>query len=97
MKPLFMQLSITSVVRSSNCSLPMDVEFMKLTSDSFCGNGFFKTNVQFCCHLCQSSSVIFRSSPSQYTMFYLFLSVFFTDFFSSLMLSSHDLCMPTYP
>jgi hypothetical protein len=27
----------------------MDVGFVKLTSDSFCGNRVFKTNVQFFC------------------------------------------------
>jgi hypothetical protein len=27
----------------------MDVGFVKLMVDSFCGNGVFKMNIQFCC------------------------------------------------
>jgi hypothetical protein len=53
--PSFTHLSITfSNQRFSNCSPTVDVGFVKLTSDSFCGNRVFKMNIQFCCHLCCS-------------------------------------------
>jgi hypothetical protein len=40
MIPLFMYLSIAfSNQRLTNYSLTVDVGFVKLTSDSFCGNG----------------------------------------------------------
>jgi hypothetical protein len=53
--------------RVNNCIPTVDVWFMKLTSVSFYGNSVFKTNIQFCGHLCCSSSVTFRNSPSQCT------------------------------
>jgi hypothetical protein len=50
MTPSFMHLSVTfSNQRFSNCSPTMDVGFVELTLDSFCGNRFFKMNIQFCC------------------------------------------------
>jgi hypothetical protein len=62
----FTQLSITfSNQRFSSCSLIMDVEFVKLTSHSFCGNGL-EYSVLLSCHLCCSSAVMFRSNPPQY-------------------------------
>jgi hypothetical protein len=39
--------------------------------DSFCENRVFKMNIQFCCHLCCSSSVIFHKNPSQCMMLIL--------------------------
>jgi hypothetical protein len=60
--PSFTHFSITfSNQRFSNCSPPVDVGSVKLTSDSFCGN----MNIQFCCNLWCSSSVIFRNTPPQ--------------------------------
>jgi hypothetical protein len=41
----------------------VDAGFLKLMSDSFCGNGVFKLNIQFCCHLCCSISAIFQNNP----------------------------------
>jgi hypothetical protein len=58
--PSFMHLSITfSNQRFSNCSPIVGVGFVKLKSDNFCGNTVFKLNIQFCCHLCCSSYMIF--------------------------------------
>jgi hypothetical protein len=50
----------------SSCSPTLDVRFVKIMSDSFCGNRVFKMNIQFWCHLCCSSSVIFQNNPYQY-------------------------------
>jgi hypothetical protein len=48
--PSFTHLSITfSNPRFSNCSLNVEVGFVKLTSDSFCGNKVFKMTIQFRC------------------------------------------------
>jgi hypothetical protein len=45
--PSFTHLSITfSNRRFSNCSRTMDVGFVKLMFDSFCGNRVFKMNIQ---------------------------------------------------
>jgi hypothetical protein len=67
--PSFTHLSVTfSNQRFSNCNPTVDVGFVKLTSVSFCRNRVFKKNiVLLSCHLCCSSSVIFRNSPSQCT------------------------------
>jgi hypothetical protein len=52
-----------------------------------------KMNAQFCCHLCCSSSDFSKQSSSMYDD--LFLSMLFlAHCSSSLMLSSHDSCMP---
>jgi hypothetical protein len=48
--PSFTHLGITfSNQRFSSCSPTVDLGFVKLTSDSFCGNRVFKLNIQFCC------------------------------------------------
>jgi hypothetical protein len=48
-KPAFNHLSISlSNQKFSNGSLTVGVGFVKLTSDSFCGNRVFKMNIQFC-------------------------------------------------
>jgi hypothetical protein len=45
----FTHLSVTfSNQGFSNCSPTVDVEFVKLMLDSFCGNRGFKMNIQFC-------------------------------------------------
>jgi hypothetical protein len=78
---------------SSNCSPTVDVGFVKVTLDRFCGKRVF--SIQFCCHLCCSSCVIFLK---QFFSMYddLFLSVLLLAHCSySLMLSSYDLCIPT--
>jgi len=63
-------LSSFSVVFSnqklSNSSSTMDVGFMKLSSNSFWGNTVFEMNIEFCCHLCCSSSMILTQSSSIY-------------------------------
>jgi hypothetical protein len=60
--PSFTHLSITfSNQRFSNCSPTVDVGSVNLTSDSSCRNRVFKMNIQFCRHLCCSSSVIFET------------------------------------
>ena len=51
---------ISVIKRFSNCSSTKDVGFVKLLSDFFCGNRVFKMNIEFCCHLCYSSPMIFR-------------------------------------
>jgi hypothetical protein len=62
-------------------------------SNSFCGNRV-KMNIQFCYHLCCSSSVLFETILLN--VYDLFLSMLiFTHCSSLLMLSSHDSCMPT--
>jgi hypothetical protein len=83
--PLFTHLRITF----SNCSPTVDVGFVKLTSE----NMFFKMNIQFCCHLCCSSSVIFRNNPSNvwrslsvtvdFHLLFLYADVFFPWFMSA--------------
>jgi hypothetical protein len=58
--PSFTHLSMTfSNRRFSNCSPTVDVGFVKLTWDSFCGNRVFKMHIQFYCHQCCNNSVIF--------------------------------------
>jgi hypothetical protein len=48
--PSFMHLSINfSNQPFSNCNLTVDAGFVKLTSDSFCGNRVFRMHIQFCC------------------------------------------------
>jgi hypothetical protein len=64
--PSFTYLCITfSNQRFGSCSLTVDVGFVKLTSDSFCGNRVYKMNIELCCHLCCSSCVIFWNRSSQ--------------------------------
>jgi len=57
-----LSLSPFSVVFSdllfSSCSSTVDVGFAKLSSDCFCGIRVFKMNIEFCCYLCCSSSMI---------------------------------------
>jgi hypothetical protein len=66
--PSFTHLSITlSNQRFSNRCPTVNVGFVKLASDSFCGNMVLKMNIRFCCHLCCSSSLIFRNNPSHCT------------------------------
>jgi hypothetical protein len=43
------------------------MDFWSSRGTVFCGNRVFKMNIQFCCHLCCSSSVILRNNPSQCT------------------------------
>ena len=52
----------------SNYSSTMDIGYVKLLSDCFCGNRVFKMNTEFYCHLCCSSSMIFRHNPLQCTL-----------------------------
>jgi hypothetical protein len=60
MTPAFTHLSVTFTnQRIINCSPTMDVGFVKLTLHSFCVYRVFRMNIQFCCHLCCSSSVNF--------------------------------------
>ena len=54
--------AVFSNQRFSNCSSAMDVGFVKLSSDCFCGT-VFKMNVKFCSHLCCSTSMIYRHNP----------------------------------
>jgi hypothetical protein len=62
MTPSFTRVSITfSNQRFSNCSPAVGVGFVKLSSDSFCRNRVFKMSIQFCCHLCCSSSWFFET------------------------------------
>jgi hypothetical protein len=51
-----------SYLRFSNRSPTVDAGAANLESESFCGHGVFKINIQFRCHLCHSSSVIFRNN-----------------------------------
>jgi hypothetical protein len=82
-------------------SLTMDAGFVKITAEFpypflRTGSSRFK-NIQFCCHLCCSSCVVFRNNL-QWTKIYVFLSVLiFAHCFSSLILSRHDSCMQTQP
>ena len=75
--PSFRPFSIVfSNQRFSNCSCTVDVGFVKLLSDWFCGNKIFKMNIEFCHHLCRSSSVIVRHNPLQWTIIPLTQFVF---------------------
>jgi hypothetical protein len=60
-RPSFKHLSNTFKIGDLATSPTADVEFVKLTSDGFCGNRVFRMNIQFCCHLCCSSFVIFET------------------------------------
>jgi len=61
-----------------------------------CGNRGFKMNTNFCWQLCFNSSMNFRQSSSTYgDPFHLVLG--FGRCSSQLMMSSHDLCMLSYP
>ena len=51
--------------RFSNCSCTVDVGFMKLSSGSFYAISVFNLTVEFCCHLCCSSSVSFGHNALQ--------------------------------
>jgi hypothetical protein len=71
MTPLFTHLSITfSYQRFSKCSPTRDVGFLKLMSDSFCGNRIFRWI--FCSAVTCAAviSVIFLNSPSGCKMIY---------------------------
>jgi hypothetical protein len=60
----------------------------------FCGKRVFKINTEFCCHLCCSSSHFQSQSFSVYgNPFHLVLV--FSHYSFQLMMSSHDLCMPS--
>jgi hypothetical protein len=49
MIPSFMHLNIPfSNQGFSNCNPTADVAFVKLMSDSFCGNRLFRMNILFC-------------------------------------------------
>jgi hypothetical protein len=92
-------MDISTHHRFSNCSPTVDVGFAKLKQNSSVEteSSSFK-NIQFCCHLECSSSVILRRNPSWRTATYLFLSIStFARCSSSLMLSSHYSCVPTLP
>jgi len=64
--------SFSSVVFSnqwfSNYSSTVDIGYVKLLSDCFCGNRVFKMNTEFYCHFCCSGSMIFRHNPLQCTV-----------------------------
>jgi len=51
--------------RFSNCIWAVDVGFRKLSSGCFYGIIVFRMNIEFCCHLCCSNSVIFGHNPLQ--------------------------------
>ena len=48
----------------SNRSCPLDVGFVTLSSDFFCGNRVFKMNNEFCCHLCCGTMIV-KQNPLQ--------------------------------
>jgi hypothetical protein len=59
--PSFTQLSISfSNQRLNNFSPTVDVGFVKLMLDSFCGNIVFKINIQFCCPVTCTAVVLSR-------------------------------------
>jgi hypothetical protein len=90
--PLFTYLSIAfSNQKFSSCSPTMGVGFVKLRSDSFCGDRVFKMNIQFCCPVTCAAIVVrffFKQSFSVYDN--LFLSVLILARCSSSLMSSHD-------
>jgi len=58
--------AVVSNQRFSSCSCAVDVGFMKVSPDSFVET-VFKMNIKCCCHLCCSSSMIYRHSPVRCT------------------------------
>jgi hypothetical protein len=90
--PSFTIMNITFCnQRFSSCSPTVDVRFVKLTSDSFCGNCLqdeysvvLPPTLQYCDFSTQSISVGDNLFPSM---------LLFTHCFSLLMLSFHDSCM----
>jgi hypothetical protein len=80
---LFMHLNITfSNQRFSSCNPTVDIGFVKLTSDSFCGSGVFKMSIQFCCPVtCAAAVVIFFKQFLVYDVFVIvdFRPLFFAD------------------
>jgi hypothetical protein len=90
--PSFTHLSITlSNHRFSNCSLTVNVGFVKLMLDSFCGNRLIKMNIQFCCPVTCATVVVYFSKQSFSMYDNLLLSmIIFVHCSSSLMLPSSD-------
>ena len=51
--------------------------FVKLSSECFCGNRIYKMNIEFCCHLCCNSSMIFRDNrPPSLALIFVFRPLF---------------------
>jgi hypothetical protein len=90
--PSFTHLSVIFCnQRFRNCSPTVDVGFVKLASDSVCGNRVFKFNIQFCCPVTCAAAVLWF-----FETILLFLSMLIVAHCSSsLMLPSHDSCTPT--
>ena len=75
--PYFSHFSVVfSNQRFGNCSPTVNVGFVKLPSDFFF-NRVLKMSIEFCCHLCCNSTVIFRHSPLQCTLSFGFRPLFF--------------------
>jgi len=51
--PSFSSFSVVfTSQRCSNCSITVDIGFVKLSSDYFCGNAVFKMNIEFAAIVC---------------------------------------------
>ena len=48
----------------SNCNCPVDIWFVNFSSDYFYGNRVFMINIEFCCHLICSCSMVFNVRQS---------------------------------
>jgi hypothetical protein len=81
--PSFTYVSITlNNQRISSCSPTVDVGFLKLTSDSFCGNKVFGMNIQFCCPVtCAAAVLWFFDNILLNVRWYLSVSVEFRAIF----------------
>jgi hypothetical protein len=98
--PLFTHLSTAfSDQKFRNYNPTVDTGFVNLRWTAFVKTvSSITKNIDFCCHLCWSSCVIFRNIPSQYTTLYLFVPMLIIAHCSSLlMLSSYsDITLETF-
>jgi hypothetical protein len=52
-------------------------DLWKLPPECFCGNRVYKMEIEFCCHLCCNSSMIFRHNrPPSLALFFVFRPLF---------------------
>jgi len=57
--------TVVSNQRLNSCGCAVDVGFVKLLLELFGGYRVLKMNIEFCCDLCCSTSLIYRHNPVQ--------------------------------
>jgi len=93
---LFRRLTLFSVIRGlAMAALPWMLDVWSSRRIVFVET-VFKMGLEFCCHLCCSSAVMFRHSPLQYTAIPFTQLSLFRHRSSQLKMSSHDLCVSSW-